>query len=99
MPTLKYPLEYDGDGSFVTLEDDSDLIFAQLLSICAQTEPETFPYTPTFGVLDPSFNSVSRGDFIIQASRFIPEIVVTSISGDFDSETGRLGLEVSYRRP
>lgn len=98
MPTIKYPLEYDADGSLVSLEEDTDELFAQLLSICAVTEPGTFPYSPTFGVLDPTFRSVNRGSYMIQASRFIPEIVITSMEGVPNEVTGETTLKVSYRR-
>jgi hypothetical protein len=98
MSTLKYPFDYNSDGSFVALEEDTDELFSQLLSICAVTEPGTFPYTPTFGVFDPTFRAVDRGSYMIQASRFIPEIVITSVEGTVDSNTGATSLKVSYRR-
>jgi len=98
MPTLQYPFQYDSNGSFTTLEEDTDELFSQLLSICALTEPGTFPYTPAFGVLDPAFRSIDRGLYMIQASRFIPEIVITEVSGSVTPETGETTLKVSYRR-
>ncbi|NCV44507.1 MAG: hypothetical protein EBW15_06920 [Actinobacteria bacterium] len=98
MPTLKYPFDYNSDGSFVTLEEDTDELFSQLLSVCAVTEPGTFPYSPTYGVFDPTFRSVDRGSYMIQASRFIPEIVITSVDGVLDDNTGATSLKVSYRR-
>lgn len=98
MPTLKFPLEVGEDGSLVTLQENTDQLFAQLLSVCAQTEPGTFPYTPSFGVFDPTFNGIDRGSFMIQASRFIPEVVITSIDGTVDEVAGNSVLRVSYRR-
>lgn len=98
MPTLKYPFDYDSEGSLVTLEEDTDELFSQLLSICALTEPGTFPYSPTFGVFDPTFKAVDRGSYMIQASRFIPEIVVTSVDGSISEVDGSTTLKVSYRR-
>jgi hypothetical protein len=98
MSTLKYPFDYNSDGSLVALEENTDELFSQLLSVCAVTEPGTFPYTPTFGVLDPTFRSVDRGSYMIQASRFIPEIVITSIEGTVNDATGGTSLKVSYRR-
>ena len=98
MPTIKYPLEYDAFGSLVTLEEDTDALFAQLLSICAVTEPGTFPYSPTYGVYDPTFRAVDRGNYMIQASRFIPEIIITAIDGSVDPNTGATSIRVSYRR-
>jgi hypothetical protein len=98
MPSLKYPFDYNSEGSLVTLEEDTDELFSQLLSICAVTEPGTFPYAPSFGVFDPTFRTVDRGSYMIQASRFIPEIVITSIDGSLDENTGATTLKVSYRR-
>lgn len=98
MPTLKYPFEYGPDGSFAVLEEESDDLYSQLLSICALTEPGTFPYSPTFGVFDPTFRTIDRGTYMIQASRFIPEIVITEIDGTVNSDTGETTLKVAYRR-
>lgn len=98
MPTLQFPFKYDSNGSLVSLEEDTDELFSQLLSVCATTEPGTFPYTPGFGVLDPTFRQVDRGSYMIQASRFIPEIVVTAIEGTVDPDSGNTSLKVSYRR-
>lgn len=98
MPTLKYPFQYDSNGSFVVLDEESDELFSQLLSMCALTEPGTFPYSPTFGVFDPTFRTIDRGTYMIQASRFVPEIVVTEIDGSVNSDTGETTLKVSYRR-
>lgn len=47
---------------------------------------------------DPTFNGIDRGSFMIQASRFIPEVVITSIDGTVDEVAGNSVLRVSYRR-
>ena len=98
MSTLKFPLEFDQSGSLVTLEDGTDAFYAQLLSIAALTEPNTFPYSPSFGVLDPSFSIINRGVFMIQASRFIPEVEILEAEGEFNENTGATALRVKFRR-
>lgn len=98
MTTLKFPLDYDQNGSLVTLEDGTDDFYAQLLSIAALTEPGTFPYSPTFGVMDPSFKTLNRGMFMIQAARFVPEIQILEAEGEISDSTGTTVLRVKFRR-
>jgi len=98
MATLKFPLSFDANGSFATLDEQDDNLYSQLLSMAALTEPGTHPYTPTFGVLDPSFTEVSRGLFLIQANRFVPEVEIESVEGEQNERTGNLQLKVTFRR-
>jgi len=98
MTTLKFPLEFDQNGSLVTLDADTDEFYAQLLSLSALTEPNTFPFSPTFGVMDPSFSSVNRGMFMFQAARFIPEIQVMEAEGELNESSGATVLRVKFRR-
>jgi hypothetical protein len=88
MPTLKFPIQIDNTGSLVVLEDESVDYYAQLLSMCALTEPQTHPFSPTFGVFDPTFEEVDRGQFILQASRFFPNISITEAEIEIDEQTG-----------
>lgn len=98
MTMLKFPLEYNQNGSLATLEEGTDNFYAQLLSISALTEPGTFPFSPEFGVFDPSFRAINRGMFIIQASRFVPEVEVIEAEGEIFENTGTTSLRVKFRR-
>jgi len=98
MTTLKFPLEYDENNSLVTLEEGTDEFYAQLLSISALTEPGTLPFSPEFGVFDPSFRVVNRGLFMIQASRFVPEVEILEAEGELTESTGETYLRVKFRR-
>ena len=97
MPTLKFPLELDNSGSFATLDQDSTDYYAQLLSMCALTEPQTHPFSPTFGVFDPTFEEVDRGQFLLQAARFFPDISITEAEIEIDEQTGQNKFKVSFR--
>jgi len=98
MATLKFPIAFNSDGSLATLEENQDAFYAQLLSMAALTEPNTHPYSPLFGILDPSFRSVSRGQFIIHANRFVPEIEIVEAEGEQNETTGQIVLKVKFRR-
>lgn len=98
MAAIKFPLSFDKNGSLATVEDGTDDFYAQILSMAALTEPGTHPYTPTFGVLDPAFRTISRGMFIIQASRFVPEIQVIEAEGEQNERTGATSLRVKFRK-
>ena len=74
MNTIKIPIEYGRDG-FAQVTDDTDDYYKQLLSITARTERDMSPLFPEFGVQDPTFNIVDNGVFLINASKYIPEII------------------------
>ena len=78
MDTIKLPIEYDING-FKMLTDGSDDYYKQILSIAARTEPGVHPIFPEFGVMDPTFNSMDRGKFLISAARYVPEIRILGI--------------------
>lgn len=98
MATIKFPIEFRSDGGLVVLEEGGTDYYRQLLAFTALTEPGTHPYTPSFGVYDPSFRALDRGAFMMQAARFIPEIVITSVTGVVDQNEGRTALKVAFER-
>jgi hypothetical protein len=97
MDTLAFPIRFDSTG-LKKYAHHSDDYFRQLLSFTALTEPGTHPLKPEFGVFDPSFQNVNRGAFILQASRYIPEIAVTDVATEITSASNTSFLQVSYRR-
>ncbi len=96
MDTIKLPIEYDNSG-FKKLTDGTDEYYKQLLSVTARTEPRVLPITPQFGVFDPTFNSIDRGQFLIQASRYVPEIRLLSVETN-DSNEGNRDVAFTYSR-
>ena len=85
MDTLKIPLEYGRDG-FTHLSEDSDDYYKQLLSITARTEAGVSPLFPNFGITDPTFDVLDNGQFLINASKYIPEIILTNIESTIDNQ-------------
>jgi hypothetical protein len=83
MDTLKIPIEYNNDG-FTHIADGSDEYYKQLLSITARTESGVSPIFPDFGIPDPLFNLADNGQFLINASKYIPEIALTNIESTID---------------
>lgn len=96
MDTIAFPIRFDSTG-FQKHTDGSDAYYRQLISFTALTEPGTHPLKPQFGVYDPSFRNIDRGSFIVQASRFIPEIVITNVDTEVTSSSNSTFLNVSYR--
>jgi hypothetical protein len=97
MDTLAFPIRFDSTG-LKKHTHHSDDYFRQLLSFTALTEPGTHPLKPEFGVFDPSFQNVNRGAFILQASRYIPEIAITDVATEITSASNTSFLQVTYRR-
>ena len=96
MDTIKLPIEYDNSG-FKKLTDGTDEYYKQLLSITARTEPGVLPITPQFGVFDPTFNTIDKGQFLIQASRSVPEIRLLAIETN-ESNEGNNDVAFTYSR-
>lgn len=96
MDTIKLPIEYDNNG-FRKLADGTDDYYKQILSLTARTEPKVLPITPQFGVFDPIFNTIDKGQFLIQASRHVPEIRLLSIETN-ESNQGNRDVTFTYSR-
>jgi hypothetical protein len=97
MDTIAFPIRFDSSG-LQKHAHNSDEYFRQLLSFTALTEPGTHPLKPEFGVFDPSFQNINRGAFILQASRYIPEIAITDVSTELTAASNTTFLQVTYRR-
>lgn len=87
MDSIKLPLEFDATG-IKKLTDDTDDYYKQILSLSARIEPGIQKIYPEFGVFDPTFNTVDRGQFLISAARYVPEVRILAIEAD-DSDSGR----------
>jgi len=96
MDSLKFPLEFDIYG-FKKLTDGSDEYYKQMMSIAALTEPGVLKITPDFGVYDPTFNMADRGQFVINASRYVPEIQILQVENIIDQQ-GNSTISFSFRR-
>jgi hypothetical protein len=96
MDTLKIPLEYGRDG-FVHVTDDTDDYYKQLLSITARTEAGVSPLFPDFGVQDPTFDIIDNGRFLLNASRYIPEIVLLEIETNI-TDSGDNFIKFNFTR-
>lgn len=93
---IKFPMRFDKTG-IEKLEDGTTDYYSQLLSICMLTEPGTHPMSPQFGAYDPSFTTIDKSIFILNASQFIPEITIRNIDiAAQDSASGSIKISVSF---
>ena len=96
MDCLAFPLKFDPYG-LVKLEEGTYDYFKQLLTVSLLTEPGEHPLTPDYGVLDSTFMPVEPSDFILNASKYVPEVEVVDIIPIFTEATGALSVEFSFR--
>jgi hypothetical protein len=96
MDSLRFPIQYDETG-FAKLDEGSDSYYKQLLSIAALTEPGVLRLTPDFGVFDPPFLISDKGQFLINASRFVPEVQILSVVNELDVN-GENIISFTFRR-
>ena len=85
MDTIKFPIQFDPTGLAKLREKSSDY-YKQLLTLAIITEPGRLPLTPSFGINDPTFTSLDKGQFVIQAARFVPEVIITAIDAEVSAE-------------
>lgn len=96
MDCLKFPISYDASG-FVKLVDGSEGYYKQLLSICARTEPGVSPLYPDFGVYDPTLMMADRGQFVINAARYVPEVELGAIE-TIIGQDGDMSISFTFTR-
>lgn len=95
MQMIKFPIKFDSTG-FVKLEDNTSDYFAQLLTIACLTEPQTFIFSPRFGVRDPSFRGIDKNVFVLNAARFVPEVEIINLETELDEVSGTTNVQFSF---
>jgi len=99
MDSMKFPIRFDQtNGGCVKLRQGSDDYYRQLLTIAARTEPASLPLTPSFGVMDPTFKVIERGQFLFSAARFVPEVDITSIETRIEEADGSMIVNFGFRQ-
>jgi hypothetical protein len=96
MDMIKFPVKFDRSG-FQKHRDGSEDYYAQLLTISILTEPRTHVFSPRFGVLDPSFRGIDRGVFILNSARFVPEVQITNLNTNINTNGNEMKVEFSFR--
>ena len=96
---MKFPLSFtETTGGYTTLVEGDDDYYRQLLAIASRTEPAVHPLSPDFGIMDPTFKSIDRGQFLLHAGRYVPEIQIISIETELDIENGTNIINFSFTR-
>jgi hypothetical protein len=96
---MKFPISFtETNGGFQVLYPSQDEYFKQILAVTARTEPGTHPLTPDFGVQDPTFKTIDRGQFLFHAGRYVPEIEIQSIETSIDEGNGENTVTVHFSR-
>jgi hypothetical protein len=97
MDAMKFPVRFnETNGGLAMLGDGTDDYYRQILSVAARSEPGSLPLTPDFGVMDPTFKSIDRGQFLFAAARFVPEIEVLSVESTVLEEDGQSIVNFSF---
>jgi hypothetical protein len=97
MDTLKFPITFNVDGTMSKNKSGSESQIKQLLSFVLLTEPYSLPLSPDFGTYDPTFMRVFPEALAISASKFVPEISITSIASSFDENDSRVTASFIFR--
>jgi len=95
MQMIQFPIKFDSSG-LVKLDENTSDYFAQLLTIACLTEPQTFIFSPRFGVRDPAFNGIDKNVFILNAARFVPEVQIINLQTELDEASGVTNVQFSF---
>jgi len=96
---MKFPISFtETTGGFQELYSGQDEYYKQILAVTARTEPGTHPLTPDFGVQDPTFKTIDRGQFLFHAGRYVPEIQIISVETSIDEGNGENTVTVHFSR-
>lgn len=86
MDMIEFPLKFDSTG-LKKLKEGTHDYYSQLLSISILTEPMTHPLTPQFGSYDPTFRTIDKGLFVLNAARFVPEVRIVEVITESQSDS------------
>jgi hypothetical protein len=96
MDTIAFPIRFDSTG-LVKHRRGSDPYLSQLLTLAILTEPGRHPLGTDYGIWDPTFTSLDKGKFVIQAAHYVPEVVITAINSEINFE-GQIAVSFGYRK-
>jgi hypothetical protein len=96
MDTIAFPIRFDATG-LVKYAQGTDAYLSQILTLSILTEPGIHPFGTEYGIWDPTFTSLDKGRFIIQAAHYVPEVVITAINTELDYE-GKMAISFGYRK-
>jgi hypothetical protein len=94
MDMIQFPVNFDSTGFKKLREGEADY-YSQLLSISILTEPFTHPLTPQYGSYDPTFRTIDKGLFILNAARYVPEVRITELISDIDVDS-KINVSFSF---
>ncbi len=96
MDTIAFPIKFDSTG-LMKHRAGTDAYLSQMLTLSILTEPNVHPFGLEYGIWDPTFTSLDKGRFVIQAAHYVPEVVITAINTELDYE-GKMSITFGYRK-
>ena len=96
MDTIAFPIKFDSTG-LMKHRTGTDAYLSQILTLSILTEPGILPFGSEYGIWDPTFTSLDKGQFVIQAAHYVPEVVITAINTELDYE-GKMSITFGYRK-
>lgn len=79
MDVLAYPFRFTGDGRAALVVQGSDAHLAQQSSQYLLTRPKELPLALGYGLVDPTFRKVTKGEIIAGLATYHPDIIVNDV--------------------
>lgn len=95
MDVLAFPFRLDKNGAVALVQQGSEAHLAQQAYQFVNTRVGELPLAPTYGLDDPLFRVVERGEIITGLALFHPDVEVVDVTirnGDRDG-TSYIGIE------
>lgn len=99
MDVIAFPFRLTSTKEVALVVQGSDAHLAQQAYQFVQTRPRQLPLAPTYGIEDPVFRVVGRGEIIVGLARFHPDIKVEAVIIDASDNDGTtyIGVEFSQK--
>ena len=95
MDVLAFPFRIDANGAVPLVQQGSDAHLAQQAYNFVSTRPGELPLAPAYGLNDPAFRVVERGEIVTGLAVFHPDIniVDVNIKATVNEGTTHIGIE------
>lgn len=99
MDVLAFPFRIDSNGQVPLVVQGSEAHLAQQAYQFVSTRPRELPLAPSYGLRDPLFRIVSKGEITTGLAVYHPDIAVTDviIKATPTEGTYHIGIEFSAR--
>lgn len=96
MDVLAFPFRFQANSAVALVEQGSEAHLAQQAFQFVNTRVNELPLAPTYGLEDPIFRIVEKGEIITGLSVFHPDIDIVSVDVRFSDTEGTYYIGIEF---